>query len=315
MRAAVFLPPRRAVPLAAAALFAAAFAAALFAVRLGCLPYTSPAGCLGSARNTAGIGKVLEEPWPPCSSTSVGESAFQPGLSDSVDGIATGRSRKYLQDPTDGCGRGGGGGGGGGGSFCCRGGGARASAAADAPRSSGGAERAKGAAARPTNLPLINPNTGQILQPAAAAASPHGGGGAAAAWDVPAHGKGTGAATCAHVAAATPRGIGRSFGGFYRLVADREVNGMPMWKSGENCLYSTAAGNWKVTDKEKEIAGNFGGIESIAAHGGIMPDAVAGWESYDGGKWHADTGVAVTSDRDSGAAAAGDAPSYGRGGG
>eukprot|EP00660_Eupelagonema_oceanica_P019264 gene19264-biopygen22674 len=95
----------------------------------------------------------------------------------------------------------------------------------------------------------------------------------------------------------------RDFGGFYRLVADREVNRMPMWKNGENCLYSAVTGRWMVTVNELSIAHNTRGIKSTAAHGGIMPDAVARWDTYGDERSQEDSGVSVTSDRGSGAAA------------
>eukprot|EP00660_Eupelagonema_oceanica_P019495 gene19495-biopygen36864 len=94
-----------------------------------------------------------------------------------------------------------------------------------------------------------------------------------------------------------------TYAGFYRLVAGRETNGMPMWNWGDMWLYSSSEGEWIVTDDEKDMEDDIGGIKS-AVHGGLMPDAVTGWESYGDEKWQADTGVSVTSDRGSGAAAA-----------
>eukprot|EP00660_Eupelagonema_oceanica_P001101 gene1101-biopygen29188 len=95
----------------------------------------------------------------------------------------------------------------------------------------------------------------------------------------------------------------RKSGGFYRVVADRDVNGMPVWKCGENWLYSDTSGQWRVTSDEKNIARSFGVI-TCPSHGGLMPDAVSGWESYVDGKWQEDAGISVTNGRDSGAAAA-----------
>eukprot|EP00660_Eupelagonema_oceanica_P019617 gene19617-biopygen5198 len=106
--------------------------------------------------------------------------------------------------------------------------------------------------------------------------------------------------------------------GFYRLVPNKEVNGMPVWRNGRMWLYSSTSGIWTFafededTGMDKAFATGAGGIFS-AAHGGLTPDAVTGWKSWDGNKHQEDAGISVTSDCDSGAAAAGDASGHGRG--
>eukprot|EP00660_Eupelagonema_oceanica_P019667 gene19667-biopygen26096 len=92
---------------------------------------------------------------------------------------------------------------------------------------------------------------------------------------------------------------GKHLGGFYNLVPDRQENGMPVWKSGRNWLYSSHEGRWFVTGDEENIAKNSRVLES-AVHGGLTPDVTDGWNA----------GVSVTRDRDSGAAAAWDAPGH-----
>eukprot|EP00660_Eupelagonema_oceanica_P019065 gene19065-biopygen22363 len=89
----------------------------------------------------------------------------------------------------------------------------------------------------------------------------------------------------------------KTYGGFYSLIPDRQVNGMPMWECGKNRLYSRTNGQWMVTYDEKDMATDVGGISS-AQHGGLMPDAVAIWKNYDGKNWQEDAGVSVTNGED-----------------
>eukprot|EP00660_Eupelagonema_oceanica_P000045 gene45-biopygen19500 len=99
------------------------------------------------------------------------------------------------------------------------------------------------------------------------------------------------------------------FGGFYHIVHDQQANGMPVWKCGKNWLYTGLDGSWYFSEETehigmgKDFAESFGVIASSAPHGGLFADAVTSWESGDGEQWLEDTGVCVTSDRDSGGGA------------
>eukprot|EP00660_Eupelagonema_oceanica_P019496 gene19496-biopygen36865 len=94
--------------------------------------------------------------------------------------------------------------------------------------------------------------------------------------------------------------------GFYNLVPDQQANGMPVWKCGKMWLYSTTNGEWCFASADdhigigKDFAVQRGWIISTS-HGGLMPNAVAGWHSFDGYGWPDDTGISVTIARDSGA--------------
>eukprot|EP00660_Eupelagonema_oceanica_P019677 gene19677-biopygen24734 len=107
--------------------------------------------------------------------------------------------------------------------------------------------------------------------------------------------------------------------GCYHIVSNRQRNGMPVWQCGEKIMYADMHGLWKVARDEEQVAGDHG-VFCSDEHGGLMPDAMAGWKTWDqrcqlhtccdsdngawdGDGWRADDDVSVTRDRGSGTAA------------
>eukprot|EP00660_Eupelagonema_oceanica_P019671 gene19671-biopygen5297 len=68
-----------------------------------------------------------------------------------------------------------------------------------------------------------------------------------------------------------------SFGGCYNIVPDRQANGMPVWESGKNWIYSGKSDKWCLTPDEEDISQEYNAIDS-AEHDGRMPDMTA-WDA------------------------------------
>eukprot|EP00660_Eupelagonema_oceanica_P019281 gene19281-biopygen11660 len=83
--------------------------------------------------------------------------------------------------------------------------------------------------------------------------------------------------------------------GVYHLVPDQEANVMPVWRCGNDWLYSAPYGQWMFTDDLMDFAFGYGYVQSDV-HGGLMPHAVAGWASWSDESWYEDAGVSLTSD-------------------
>lgn len=92
--------------------------------------------------------------------------------------------------------------------------------------------------------------------------------------------------------------------GYYELSAGESGNGQAVWKmaGGKRWIYSNPAGEWLVGGelaKTKGFQCSAGFLWCSTAHGGTMPDAVAGtwkWLDGNGTTWHDDNKIKVFTD-------------------